>query len=142
MPEGSERVGAMAPDACERTREAVEAALHHQQEAAAIAAQGLADALRRAAQSLAEDDQALVAGYVDRAAAGIDEFSATLRRPWSEILASAESLAERQPALFIAGAVAAGFAIGCVLMRPSPAMGATPPVDLAAGAAARREPGR
>jgi len=135
MAEGSntaERIAAQ--DACDQVRTLVEAVLDEQKQGAAAAVHGLADALRHAAHALTADDQPLIAGYVDRAATGIDRFSATLRRPWGEILASAESWAEGQPGLFLVGAMAAGFAFGCLLTKSRDlAQSNEAAADLAAG---------
>jgi len=60
------------------------------------------------------------AHYADRAAAQIDRLSETVRsRQFGEMVTDAEDFARRQPALFIAVAVAAGFVIGRLLARPS-----------------------
>lgn len=104
----------------EQMREAAQSLLDEQKERMAAAVHGVADALRRTADALERENNATAAHYAGRAAAQIDRFSETVRdRQFGEMVASAEDLARRQPALFVAGAVAAGFVIGRLLARPA-----------------------
>jgi ElaB/YqjD/DUF883 family membrane-anchored ribosome-binding protein len=85
----------------------------------AAAVHGVADMLRRTADTLEHENNAAAARYAGRVAAQIDRFSTVVReREIGEMVASTEDFARRQPALFIAGAVAAGFVIGRLLARP------------------------
>lgn len=104
----------------EQMRDAAESLLDEQKDRMASAVHGVADMLRRTADTLERENNAAAAHYADRAAAQIDRFSETVRnRQLGEMVATAEDFARRQPALFIAGAVAAGFVIGRLLARPS-----------------------
>src|SRR6185437_2870984 len=115
----------------EQMRGAAESLVEEQKERMAAAVQGVADMLRRTADTLERENNATAAHYAGRVAAQIDRFSSAVReREIGEMVASTEDFARRQPALFIAGAVAAGFVIGRLLARP-------PRRDLAAGQAYR-----
>ncbi|HEX7967400.1 MAG TPA: hypothetical protein VF502_04215 [Stellaceae bacterium] len=104
----------------EQMREAAQSLLHEQQERLAEAVHGLAEALRRTADTLERENNDTVAHYAEQAADQIDRLSETVRRrDFREVLESTQDFARRQPALFIAGAVAAGFVIGRLLSRPS-----------------------
>ena len=104
----------------EQMREAAESLLHEQQERLAETVHGLAEALRRTADQLERENNATVAQYAQQAAEQIDRLSETVRqRDLRDVLATTEDFARRQPAMFIAGAVAAGFVIGRLLSRPS-----------------------
>ncbi len=104
----------------EQMRDAAASLLDEQKGRMAAAVQGLADMLRRTADTLERENNATAAHYADRAAAQIDRLSETVRsRPFGEMVTGAEAFARRQPALFIGGAVAAGFVIGRLLARPT-----------------------
>jgi ElaB/YqjD/DUF883 family membrane-anchored ribosome-binding protein len=102
----------------EQLRAAAESLLSEQKERAAEAVHCLADVLRQAADTFEREERGIVAHYVDAAAAQIDRVSETMhRRSLEDVLASAEDVARRQPALFLTGAVAVGFLVGRVLSR-------------------------
>lgn len=72
----------------------------------------LASSLRASADRL-ENDERWLAGYVSSAADHLDDLSDTVRnRDVGEMLQDVEDFARRQPALFLAGAAALGFAAG------------------------------
>jgi ElaB/YqjD/DUF883 family membrane-anchored ribosome-binding protein len=103
----------------EQMRDAAESLIEEQKERMAVAVQGVADMLRRTADTLERENNATAAHYAGRVAAQVDRFSTAVReREIGEVVASTEDFARRQPALFIAGAVAAGFVIGRLLARP------------------------
>jgi ElaB/YqjD/DUF883 family membrane-anchored ribosome-binding protein len=109
--QGAGRIG-------EQMREAAEELLREQKERVAAAVHGLADALRQAAHTFEREESRITARYIDQAAAQIDRLSETMRRrSLQDMLASAEDIARRQPALFVTGAVAIGFVVGRVLSR-------------------------
>ena len=109
--QGAGRIG-------EQMREAAEELLREQKERVAAAVHGLADALRQAAHTFEREESRVAARYIDRAAAQIDRLSEAMRRQTlRDVLASAEDIARRQPALFVTGAVAIGFVVGRVLSR-------------------------
>lgn len=104
----------------EQMRDAAESLVDEQKERMAVAVRGVADMLRRTADTLEREHNTTAAHYAGRVAAQIDRFSTAVREhEISEMVASTEDFARRQPALFIAGAVAAGFVIGRLLARPS-----------------------
>jgi ElaB/YqjD/DUF883 family membrane-anchored ribosome-binding protein len=104
----------------EQMREAASSLIDEQKERMAVAVHGIADMLRRTADTLERENNATAAHYADQAAAQIDRISDTVRnRELSDMVAGTEDFARRQPALFIAGAVAAGFVIGRLLARPA-----------------------
>ena len=89
----------------------------------------LAEAARAAARSLERSQSPMAAGYADRTAEQIDEFSRSLRESsWVDLLGDVEATARRHPSLFVVGAVAAGFLAGrflSVAPPPEKARGAT-----------------
>lgn len=110
--QGAQRFGA-------QMRDAAQSVLDEQKTRIADAVHGLADAFRRAANTLEQDRNPTVARYADQAASQIDRFSNTVRaRDIAGLLADTEDFARRQPSLFIAGAVATGFVIGRLIARP------------------------
>lgn len=71
---------------------------------------GMADAARNAAQQFDEHGSPAVAEYIQRAAAGLEQFSDTMRsRDVSALVEDVEGFARRQPAVFIGASVALGF---------------------------------
>lgn len=106
-------------------RDAAQSVLREQKDRMADAVHGLAEALRRTADSLEREENVAVARYADQAAVQVDRWSDTVRqRDIADILAVAEDFARRQPSLFLASAVAAGFVLGRVL---APVSGGPPP---------------
>jgi len=111
LEQGAGRIG-------EQMRDAAEELLLEQKERAAVAVHSLAEALRQAADTFEREESRVAARYIDQAAAQIDRLSETMhRQSLQDMLASAEDIARRQPALFLTGAVAIGFVVGRVLSR-------------------------
>ncbi len=103
-----------------RLRDAAQSLIHEQKDRAANAVEGLAQALRQTADQLEREEKPTAARYADRAASQVAQFSETVRaRDVEELLVEVEGFARRQPTLFFAGALAAGFLLGRVLTRPS-----------------------
>ncbi len=74
---------------------------------------GVAQALRSAGQELSEHDERRLAQYTDSLAGQLDNFSNTLHdRDIGSLVEDAKQLAHRQPEIFVAGALAAGFVLG------------------------------
>jgi uncharacterized phage infection (PIP) family protein YhgE len=72
---------------------------------------GMAHAMEAAAGEL-QKQMPLAAEYVDDVAARLDDLASTLReRSVDDMLGNVADFARRQPAVFFAGAVAAGFAL-------------------------------
>ncbi|WP_142848810.1 hypothetical protein [Telmatospirillum sp. J64-1] len=73
----------------------------------------VAHALHEAARDLEKEKQDMTAHYADLAADQIERVAETLReKEWRELAEDVEALARRQPALFIGGAMVAGFLLG------------------------------
>jgi ElaB/YqjD/DUF883 family membrane-anchored ribosome-binding protein len=97
----------------EEVRAATDSLIEEQKARVAETAQGFARALQRTADAFAEEGGTVIAQCADRAAAQVKQFSESVRQQtWREALGSLEGAARRQPELFIAGAVAAGFLLG------------------------------
>jgi len=104
----------------DQMREAAHALLHEKKERIATAVDGFVDAFRHAAGAL--DPNGLYGGahYAEQAAARIERISASVRNyHLSDLVASADGFARRRPALYVAGAVAAGFILGRLLIQPA-----------------------
>ena len=115
-----ERAGAILGELVEATRSAAEALLNEQKRVAAAQVRGIGEAVRSAAQSLERSQTPTLAGYADRAANQIEQFSDLIGdRSWSEIIAETRYFARRQPWLFLFAATAAGFLTGRVLSAPT-----------------------
>jgi hypothetical protein len=70
---------------------------------------GVADAVRKTTQSLREQQHETLAGYVEQAADQIERFSRNLKnKDVGELVRDAQSLARRQPAVFVGSAFAIG----------------------------------
>jgi ElaB/YqjD/DUF883 family membrane-anchored ribosome-binding protein len=103
-----------------RLRDAAQTLMHEQKDRAADAVAGLAQALSQAADQLEREEKPTAARYADQAAARVAQFSETVRaREIEEMLSEVERFARRQPTLFFAGTLAAGFLLGRILSRPS-----------------------
>ncbi len=75
--------------------------------------QGIAGALRETSTKLQDQQEDTFANYAATAADQVDKFSGYLRNQnVGDLLHDVDSLARRQPELFLAGALAAGFLLG------------------------------
>jgi hypothetical protein len=93
-------------------REVAESLIDEQKERAAAHVGGVAEALRKTAAGL-QDENEFVARYAARAADEIARFGESVReRGIGDIVADIDAFARRQPTLFLVGAVAAGFVVG------------------------------
>jgi hypothetical protein len=93
-------------------RHAAEEMIEERKVRAAEGVQGVADALRRTAGNLRGENEA-VARYAEQAADTVARLSDTVRgQQLGDVIAELDDFARRQPALFLIGAVAAGFAAG------------------------------
>ncbi|HLJ62671.1 MAG TPA: hypothetical protein VKT70_01105 [Stellaceae bacterium] len=94
-------------------RDMAQSMLEDQRARMADQVHGLAEALRRTASHLEHDDRGGLARYADQAAEGIDRLSERLREQRvNEMMEGVRDFARARPPLFIAGAVAAGFLLG------------------------------
>lgn len=92
------------------TRESVRSAVREQQQAAAAGVGDFAGALRHAARELDGQAKGSTARLADRAADGLERLSASLRsKDLDTMVGDIENFARREPALFLASAVAIGF---------------------------------
>jgi hypothetical protein len=87
--------------------------LNEQKDVAAQRVGSVAEALRQTGQEFADRDEGMLAHYTESLAGQLDNFSSSLRdREIGSLLDDARELAHRQPELFVAGALAAGFVLG------------------------------
>lgn len=104
----------------EAMRSAAYGILDEQKARAAKEVGDIAEAVRSSARSLERSDNSAIARHVERAASGIEDFALAMRqRSWNDILADTEEFAQRRPTLFVLGAIAAGFAAGCLASMPA-----------------------
>ena len=74
---------------------------------------GVANALRESGNSFRSQDEEAFATYADSAADQVERFSGYLRdQNVNDLVRDVKQLAKRQPELFVAGALAAGFFLG------------------------------
>ena len=119
---GAEALGAGRDHAVDEARALVRETAQRQKERAAEGLGGVADALHEASRKLLGGNQAATARYTDMAADQIERMSQMLRdRSLEDLVGDAEAFARRQPALFLGGALAAGFVLARVL-RNAPAV--------------------
>jgi hypothetical protein len=117
---GLERAQAIVGELACATQAAVMSVAEEQKQRAAQQVGGIAEAVRSAARSLDRSQIPTVARYADRTAAQIEDLSRALReRRWGELVGDLEDVARRQPVLFVAVAVAAGFLVGRFLSVPT-----------------------
>ena len=103
----------------DRVRERASAQLTAQKDRATDGLGSVANAVRQSAQPLRQNHQDTIAEYVEKAADQLERFSSRLReRDMGELMDEARQFARRQPALFIAGAFAAGV-IGARFLKSS-----------------------
>src|SRR5271167_157221 len=140
---GLRRAKAILAELADAATSAAWSAVNQHKERHAQQLGAVTEAARAAARSLEHSQCLMAARYADRAADQIDEFSRSSREcSWVDLLGDVEDSARRHPALFVAGAVAAGFLAGRFLSvaapagqaRPAAAMG-TPAPDEAVAAA-------
>jgi hypothetical protein len=97
-----------------------QAVLRAQREAIADEVGSLASALQSTSKDLDREDHPLIAGCFDQAARSAESWSRMLReRNMGELVDEASSFARRQPAIFLGGAMAAGFLLARFLQSSS-----------------------
>lgn len=100
-----------------RIRDRATAQLSTQKDLLSTGLGNVASAARQSTQMLRERQHDAVAQYVDKAADGLDRFSAQLReRDVNDIMGDVGRAAKKQPALFVGAAVALGV-IGARLVQ-------------------------
>ena len=96
-----------------------------QKDRAASGLETVVQVLRQTGQQVREQDQGAVAQYVEGAADQLERFSGQLRtQDVSQLVDATERFARRQPALFVGGALAAGFLATRFLLSSRPQQGA------------------
>ncbi|MGH7046673.1 MAG: hypothetical protein ACREE2_09850 [Stellaceae bacterium] len=110
---GLERARAILVEFACATRETALSLAHERKAQCARQIDGLATAMRAAARSLDGSESYTVARYADRASAQIEDLAHRVEaRRWAELAGDLDRIARRQPAWFVAGAVALGFVAG------------------------------
>ncbi len=100
------------------------AAAAQQKERAARQLASIAEAVQAGADSLDRRHNPVAARYAGQAADRFADMSQSLdERSWGAVIGEVEGVARRRPALFVAGAVAAGFLAGRFLALPAPENG-------------------
>jgi hypothetical protein len=118
--DAARRVGNEASKVAEHAQEKATAFLAGQKAAAADHLEGLSQPLHEAVDRLRQKSPGLVGDYAQRAVDGLDSVAAALREQDMRAMALAvENFARRRPTMFIAGSVAAGFALARFLKSSS-----------------------
>jgi hypothetical protein len=115
MAQAQDQAGTMV----EQARQQATTQLSSQKERAASTLGTLGSALHEASRQVREQDDAMMAGYIDSAASQVDRLADTLKqRDLGQIIDSTGRFARQQPAIFLAAAIAVGFA-GARFLRSS-----------------------
>jgi hypothetical protein len=127
----SERMRILLAETAEVVRRAAESYIDGQKEGAAKRLAGISEAMRQCARALEESENETIARYADRAAAQLEGASASLHeRHWRDLMQETDRFARREPALYMLGALAAGFLGGWILLsspdRPPSSTGPEP----------------
>jgi len=110
-----EQVGSVVSQVKEQATSRIEA----QKERATSGIDSVATAIRQTGDQLRDGNQDAVAGYVDQAARRLESFSAYLRnRDVNEIIEDVETIARREPTIFMAGAFFLGL-LGARFLKSS-----------------------
>lgn len=98
----------------DRVKDQAAVHLSTQKERATESLGSVATAIRQSSQPLRDNNQELLAGYANKAADRLEQFSQQLReRDLNGLLNEAKQFARRQPAIF----VGAAFVVGALAMR-------------------------
>lgn len=117
--EVAEQVKQTTGQVADLAREQVSTRLSGQKDRAAEGLTSVADALRQTGQQLRGQDQQMVTDYIDSAAAQVEKISNYLRQnDLGGLVDDIESLARRQPGLFMGGAFALGL-LGARFLKSS-----------------------
>jgi hypothetical protein len=115
MAQAQDQAGTMV----EQARQQATTQLSTQKERAASTLGTLGSALHEASRQVREQDDTMMAGYIDTAASQVDRLADTLKQQdLGQIIDSTGRFARQQPAVFLAAAVAIGFA-GARFLRSS-----------------------
>ena len=106
--------GEAARGVMDKVRDTATAQLSTQKARATDGLGSLAQAVRQSTQPFRDNQQDTIAQYIEKAADGLERFSARLRdRDMNDLMQDAQQFARRQPALFIGAA----FAVGVIAAR-------------------------
>src|SRR5688500_10691756 len=106
-------------DIVSRVKESATAQLTTQKDRGTDALGSVAQAVRSSTQKLREENHDAIAGYVERAADQIEDWSRRLReRDVDDLLTDVQRLARRQPAVFVGSAFALGL-VGARFLKSS-----------------------
>ena len=115
MAQAQDQAGSMV----EQARQQATTQLSSQKERAASTLGTLGSALHEASRQVREQDDTMMAGYIDTAASQVDRLADTLKQQdLGQIIDSTGRFARQQPAVFLAAAIAVGFA-GARFLRSS-----------------------
>lgn len=107
-----DQVKQQAGETFDQVKQQTQSKLDQQKQQAADRLSGVAGALRQTSHNLETENDPL-AQYADSFADQVDKMSTYLReRDLSELFNDVSQMAKRQPELFVAGALAAGFLLG------------------------------
>ena len=113
----------------DRVRERAGAQLATQKDMATDGISTIARAVRRTTQELREQQHDTMAGYVDRAADQLERLSSGLKnKDIGQLFRDAQSLARRQPAMFVGSAFAIGLLGARFLKSSAPGRGHQQPM--------------
>jgi hypothetical protein len=122
-----EQIQAQAGQLVELARDQLTGQLTTQKARAAAGVSALAEAVRQVGQQTRQQDVGPLADYVDGAADQLAQLATTLReQDIDQLGATVSGFARRQPALFLAAAVALGFAGVRVLKSSTPTSAGRP----------------
>jgi ElaB/YqjD/DUF883 family membrane-anchored ribosome-binding protein len=117
--EAGEQIQDQVSGLTDQVRQQATSQLTSQKEKAVEALDTVALLLHQAGEHAQQQDKAMIAGYVDKAAEQVGQWSETLRdRELTEIVDQTKQFARREPMLFVGGALAAGF-LGARFLRSS-----------------------
>jgi uncharacterized protein YjbJ (UPF0337 family) len=120
LKEARQTASGLAEDAKQKANEyaheakqTAQSAAEQRKDSAATRLEGVASGLREAGRKMHEEDEDMFARYADSAASGVEDFSNYLRNhSTGDLFHEVEGFARRQPEVFLAGALAAGFFLG------------------------------
>jgi hypothetical protein len=125
-----ERTKMILTELADAAQSAALSVVDEQRARAAAKLGGVAAAARAAARSLEQSDSQAAARYIHSVAGQIEAVADTVRtRDWAGLLADLDNVANRQPTMFVAGAMALGFLAGrfiSALTRGQPDPGMPP----------------
>lgn len=100
-------------DVTAEAKQSAESVVSQQKEMVADRVSSFADAVRQTGRQLQEQNESTIGEYAQNFAGQLDRFAGYLQRSEiNDLLGEVRGLARRQPELFLAGSIAAGFLLG------------------------------